>query len=468
MNETNVTDNFSAGISMVYPPAALIWKIFCPILIMVGTISNTLTLIVFSRPNMRSNNTVFYMIILAIGDLLVLTVGLSRTWIKYTFDYDIRSYSEFVCKGHSYFVHLLLHFTTYTLVAVTIDRCVCVCSPFKSKRMSTFRNARFTMPAIGIFLLITHTFFIVGFKLEDKNGETVCMESENIDWKTWSYFDIILFCFIPFTIMIVCDICITRKIATSDKRVSKYGMKSDNGSSEKHAQRKRHTNELSKTRENKGFDMGADSSKADSNLSLSTDNKRSEKGGYSPQTDNSLSMSTDNKSSENGADSSKTDNSVSMSTYNKRSDNGADSSKTGNSLSMSTDNKSSENGADSSKTDNSLSMSTDNKRCSKTESKTTAFSTKASTTSTTRSRTRPLNLTAMLLAISFAYLVLTIPIGVRIVTKSIIQSEETRQLTWAIVNVLRFTNNVIHFFLYCLTGSKFRGELLKICRCERN
>ena len=446
MNETNVTDNFSAGISMVYPPAALVWKIFCPILIVVGTISNTLTLIVFSRPNMRSNNTVFYMIILAVGDLLVLTVGLSRTWIKYTFDYDIRSYSEFVCKGHSYFVHLLLHFTTYTLVAVTIDRCVCVCSPFKSKRMSTFRNARFTMPAIGIILLITHTFFIVGFKLESKNGERVCLESENIDWKIWSYFDIILFCFIPFTIMIVCDICITRKIAASDKRVSKYGMKSDNGSSEKHAQRKRHTNELSMTRENKGFDMGADSSKADSNLSLSTDNKRSEKGGYSPQTDNSLSMGTYNNISENGADFSKTENSVSMST----------------------DNKSSEKDAESFKTDNSVSMSTDNKRCSRTESKSTAFSTEASTTSTTRSRTRPLNLTAMLLAISFAYLVLTIPIGVRIVTKSIIQSEETRQLTWAIVNVLRFTNNVIHFFLYCLTGSKFRGELLKMCRCERN
>ena len=363
MNVTTIPEDVSIDNSIVYPPAAFVWKICSPILIVMGTISNTLSLIVFSRPNMHSNNTVFYMMILAIGDILVLNVGLLRKWIKYTFDYDIRSYSEFACKGHAYAVHFLLHFTTWTLVAATIDRCMCVCRPFTSKRFGCLRNARFTLPAIGIFLLLMHIFFIIGVKLENENGKIICLETGNIDWKTWSWFDIGMFCFIPFTIMVVCDICITRKIAASTRKVSKYGVTSGNTSKGRSSH-----NELNKRQ------------KDDS--SMTTDTFLSDK----------------------------------------------------------------------------------SKELRKVHRKATTFTANSNYPSE-RSKKRQSNLTAMLLAISCAYLVLTIPIGVRIVTKSVIQSMEIRQLTWAIANILRYTNNVIHFFLYCLTGSKFRGELLKICRC---
>ncbi|XP_064615645.1 FMRFamide receptor-like [Liolophura sinensis] len=37
-------------------------------------------------------------------------------------------------------------------------------------------------------------------------------------------------------------------------------------------------------------------------------------------------------------------------------------------------------------------------------------------------------------------------------------------LIWAIVNMLQYLNNAIHFFLYCLTGPKFRRELVLLLR----
>jgi hypothetical protein len=30
---------------------------------------------------------------------------------------------------------------------------------------------------------------------------------------------------------------------------------------------------------------------------------------------------------------------------------------------------------------------------------------------------------------------------------------------WAVVNLIQYINNAIHFFLYCLTGPRFRSEL---------
>ena len=37
-------------------------------------------------------------------------------------------------------------------------------------------------------------------------------------------------------------------------------------------------------------------------------------------------------------------------------------------------------------------------------------------------------------------------------------------LGWALVNVLQYANNAVHFFLYCLTGPRFRQELLAMGR----
>ena len=165
----------------------------------------------------------FYLFVLSIGDLFVLNSGLLRNWIKYTFDYDIRIYSQFVCKAHAYFVHFFLHFTTWILVAVTIDRCICVCMPFITRRKLTLRHAHVTTVVILISMLLLHIIFVFGVTLKYNNGDLRCTEDEGvINWRIWSWIDIIMFCLIPFTIMIICDIKITRRITRSVRKISKY------------------------------------------------------------------------------------------------------------------------------------------------------------------------------------------------------------------------------------------------------
>ena len=52
-----------------------------PVLIMLGTLGNFLTILILSRRSMRRNATYIYLIVLAIADIIVLYMGLLRMWI---------------------------------------------------------------------------------------------------------------------------------------------------------------------------------------------------------------------------------------------------------------------------------------------------------------------------------------------------------------------------------------------------
>ncbi|KAK6981873.1 hypothetical protein BgiMline_017221, partial [Biomphalaria glabrata] len=84
-------------------------------------------------------------------------------------------------------------------------------------------------------------------------------------------------------------------------------------------------------------------------------------------------------------------------------------------------------------------------------------------------------LTALLLTVSFTFLVLTLPFNiVMIITRlwndtsgknNELQSMAQFQLIQAITELLMYTNHSVNFFLYCATGHKFRQQILDLFRC---
>ncbi|CAH1796313.1 unnamed protein product [Owenia fusiformis] len=81
------------------------------------------------------------------------------------------------------------------------------------------------------------------------------------------------------------------------------------------------------------------------------------------------------------------------------------------------------------------------------------------------------SMTIMLLAISFIFVILTSPIviylkGHQESTKDRSPLAEARdKLVWAIVNMFLYLNNAINFFMYCLSGGRFREEMRKLFCC---
>lgn len=83
------------------------------------------------------------------------------------------------------------------------------------------------------------------------------------------------------------------------------------------------------------------------------------------------------------------------------------------------------------------------------------------------------NMTVVLLSLNVVFIVSTLPISIYLIGVPIWLPRSTsgyQRVTdpwWAFVNLLMYTNNTCNFILYCLMGSRFRGEakkLFQVCR----
>ena len=328
---------------------SMVWIIGSPILIVIGTISNTLGVIVLTRKRMRRNPTMFYLTILSVGDIFVLFGGLGRIWSTITFGRDFRDNSDYICKLQVFFTYFQLQFTSWILVAVSIDRCVSVCWPLKGKQISTMHNARVTVLIIFLTLVAVNCPLFWGVSIQILNNNRKCSMTPNFDWYVWSWVDMCIFCIVPFIIMIICNLLISKQIIKAQKSLRKYHMT-------RSAQNKETTT------------ISQESSNSTTNVQ--TVAKRT-----------SRQVNRENSNSQ---------------------------------------------------------------------------------------RSKQLSgKTRMLLVLSWTYLALTTPIGVFLIKSDYLNENKRIDFQWAIVNMLQYTNNAIHFFLYCLTGSKFRDELKSMFCCKR-
>ena len=88
--------------------------------------------------------------------------------------------------------------------------------------------------------------------------------------------------------------------------------------------------------------------------------------------------------------------------------------------------------------------------------------TESTTQALSKSATRG---TAMLLTVSFAFIVLTGPIAVA----NVIWEEGTMPvLIFKSTAALQYVNHGINGILYCISGTRFRTELFKMFKCTRN
>jgi hypothetical protein len=77
--------------------ATEMWVVVPPVILLVGTVGNIMTLIIFhkmrrekNRGSSSSHSMTYFFSCLAISDLLLLYTGLLRRWLMYIADFDIR------------------------------------------------------------------------------------------------------------------------------------------------------------------------------------------------------------------------------------------------------------------------------------------------------------------------------------------------------------------------------------------
>lgn len=212
----------------VYKAAKIIWSYAAATLIIVGTLGNIMSIIVLLRKRMRCWPTMFYLTVLAFAHIVVLFTGLLRYWIMFTFGIDIRLLSDFSCRFHVFSVYFSLDFAVWILVAVTVDRCICVCNPFRAKQLCTLSRAKINVCVIAVILFLVNHHFLWMYRLEEVDGAFRCTYFKINSYAyfaniVWPWTDFVVFSCAPFLVMIICNALIIQRLIQSRKRVLAHG-----------------------------------------------------------------------------------------------------------------------------------------------------------------------------------------------------------------------------------------------------
>ena len=230
-NDSNLYDNSNMFTTLPeFKASQMIWKVVPPILMVLGSIGNILSIVVLTRKSIRNSITPL-LTFLAFSDILVLYTGLLRQWIYYTFDYDIRQFSAIACKIHLWLIYTCLDLSAWIIMALTVDRVIATWWPFRARRLCTRTCAIKVVATIVFFLLIVNSHFLYGManKTHRDNNGTVVDEEKCVpvyeDYleflvNVWGIFDLLILCLIPFSVILVGNICIVVKLMKSQRRLT--------------------------------------------------------------------------------------------------------------------------------------------------------------------------------------------------------------------------------------------------------
>ncbi|CAH1794123.1 unnamed protein product [Owenia fusiformis] len=201
----------------LYQTGERIWIYVPPILIILGTLGNTCSILVLSRKRMRTNTTSLFLIALAIVDTLVLWTGLLRYWIRSLISVDVRNISSAGCKVHMFLVYTLTHLSSWFLVMVAIERLIAVYFPHKVKLLCTRMTFLMSMLTVilTIFALNMHFFWavdLVEIKPEHSECSEINMAHFEFNQGPWSWIDAMVASLVPFVIMLVSNCLIICKV----------------------------------------------------------------------------------------------------------------------------------------------------------------------------------------------------------------------------------------------------------------
>lgn len=222
-SDCNCENNF--WIYSEYNAAIYLWKIVPPILLLLGTVGNVLSILVLRRPTIRKSVCSMYLVMLAIIDLLVLYTGILRQWILNTFDFDIRATSSAACKIHIWILYSSMDYSAWILIAVTIERVLLLWFPNKMPCVCTKKVAMLVLISIASFLLLVNSHILYGYELSTGKTANHChyvSKSYLQFWiSSWPSIDLVIFCIIPGSFLVVGNILIFVKVLISRRAINR-------------------------------------------------------------------------------------------------------------------------------------------------------------------------------------------------------------------------------------------------------
>ncbi|CAF0753809.1 unnamed protein product [Rotaria sp. Silwood1] len=191
-----------------------IGTIIYSIIYILGFLGNTFALMTFSSRRMRQISSSVFLLTLSISDSVALITSL-WFFLADAFSIQLQNYSALACRFRTFFAYVFMDLSSWCLAGLAFDRYLRIRLPINSKNICTPRNAFITILIFFLILCgINGHYFSPGIGQEPIENRTAhCLENRESYPKyyyfykiIWPKIDMIIFCFLPACIMILCNV----------------------------------------------------------------------------------------------------------------------------------------------------------------------------------------------------------------------------------------------------------------------
>ncbi|XP_064639930.1 FMRFamide receptor-like [Lineus longissimus] len=197
----------------------ILWIYVPPILIVMGTFFNGLTVLVLLQRKFGKPSTRLLLIVLALADTSMLLTRCLRWWILKAFAIDVRYLSAASCPIHLFFTYFLFHFASWNVALLTLERWISVSYPLKARVICTRKNIIITLTITITFLvaLNSHIFYFFQ-RTHDSNCKYISKAYHNFLLKVWYWIDFLAYSGLPFTVITFCNCSIFHQVSQGQTR----------------------------------------------------------------------------------------------------------------------------------------------------------------------------------------------------------------------------------------------------------
>ena len=140
----------------IFMSIMILLKVYPIVVLILGSLGNLLSFFVLLRTNMRRYSTFCYLACLAVVDLGVIITFSTNFISLYHYDYDIQNV-PFQCKLFAFCIYFLPQYSSWILVAVSIDRVISAKYLHLAKTWSKPRHSVLVTLLLGFFLAVLNS-----------------------------------------------------------------------------------------------------------------------------------------------------------------------------------------------------------------------------------------------------------------------------------------------------------------------
>ena len=195
-----------------------------PILLCFGVVGNMLSVAVLLRPAMRRLSTYTFLTTLCFADSLALIVGCLPVVLAHFSMEGIMNH-VWICKCTLYLHYVFTQYSSWLLVAVTVERYIAVVHPLKAHALCNHDLAykAITIIVVCIICVNLHVFWTFGVSpsatvLDNHNHCTALPDHKIFVDGAWQWIETILYSFLPFVLILGMNTIIVHQVCVAQRR----------------------------------------------------------------------------------------------------------------------------------------------------------------------------------------------------------------------------------------------------------